>query len=272
LAIRRRKIAREVVGFGRRMETLDVALSRMAVDRVTTDLAEAVKSADLAILCTPVDLIPLFAAEIAKLRGHEILITDAGSTKAGVIECIRKEARKRTSKNTKNMELEPRFVGGHPLAGDHNTGPEHARANLFDDRLVIVTPTRNNRKADVADVCEFWRRLGARVETMSPARHDRLLSSASHAPHLVAAAVSAATPQGTLPLVGTGWKDTTRIASGDTHMWRQIALANRENIVEDLRRIESAVESMRTALESGDGRRLEAILRKAKRNRDAVGS
>ncbi len=269
LAVRERGLARKVVGVGRRMESLRVARRRGAVDRITTDLADGVKDADLAIVCTPVDQIASFIDEIARLRGSDVLITDAGSTKARLVAAVEKRIEKR---RRGSLSTPLRFVGGHPLAGDHHSGPQHARADLFDGRLVVVTPTRRTRSIDVETLSEFWRRLGGVVLQMTPARHDRLLSAASHAPHLVAAAMASATPSAALPLAGAGWKDVTRIAAGDPVLWRQIAMANRENIVRDLRRIELALESLRTALQQEDGRRLEAVLHKAKRNRDAVGS
>ena len=109
----------------------------------------------------------------------------------------------------------PRFVGSHPLAGDHRTGPEHARADLFDGRTVVVTPTRATRPAAVTEVSGFWESLGANVTTMTPAEHDAALAMTSHLPHLVAVALAAATPTELLPLAASGWRDTTRIAGGD---------------------------------------------------------
>lgn len=262
LAAKDHRVARHIVGVGRRMESLQIAQQRGAIDEYTTDLASGIQAADLAVVCTPVDSISKFVHEIASLRGADILITDAGSTKAGIVDQVEQP----------KGSTPVRFVGGHPLAGDHNTGPEHARADLFAERMVIVTPTRRTAKADAEAITEFWTRLGAVVETMSPEKHDKLVSVTSHAPHLLAAALAAETPEAALAWTGAGWRDTTRIAAGDPAMWRQIALANRQNIAEDLRRIEIAVESMRAALDEADGRRLEAILRKAKRNRDAVGS
>jgi prephenate dehydrogenase len=270
LAAKERGLVRQVVGVGRRIESLKIARKRGAIDRFTTELSDGIEDADLAIVCTPVEAIPGFVREIARRRGGDILITDAGSTKVGVVRAIDDQIAQSRSEAPNSGPI--RFVGGHPLAGDHNSGPAHARADLFDGRLVIVTPTRRTRASDVAAIREFWSRLGATVQKMSAARHDRLLSAASHAPHLAAAALAAATDKAALAVAGAGWKDATRIAAGDPGLWRQIALANRENIVRDLRRIEIELESLRTALEQDDGRRLETVLRKAKRNRDAVGS
>ena len=109
----------------------------------------------------------------------------------------------------------PRFVGSHPLAGDHRTGPEHARADLFEGRTVVVTPTEHTRPAAVTEVSGFWQSLGANVAQMTPAEHDAALAVTSHLPHLVAVALAAATPTELLPLTASGWRDTTRVAGGD---------------------------------------------------------
>ena len=128
----------------------------------------------------------------------------------------------------------PRFVGSHPLAGDHRTGPEHARADLFEGRTVVVTPTEHTRPAAVTEVSGFWQSLGANVTTMTPAKHDAALAMTSHLPHLVAVALAAATPAEFLPLTASGWRDTTRIAGGDPKLWQPIFAANREHVLDAL--------------------------------------
>ena len=116
----------------------------------------------------------------------------------------------------------PRFVGSHPLAGDHRGGAEHARPDLFNGRTVVITPMATTRPAAVVEISGFWQSLGARVTTMSPAEHDKALAATSHLPHLVAAALAAATPEDLLPLAASGWRDTTRVAGGDPKLWQAI--------------------------------------------------
>ena len=117
-----------------------------------------------------------------------------------------------------------------------------------------------------------WEALGARVLRMSAAEHDRAVAATSHLPHLVASAIAGSTPEEYFPLIGTDWRDATRIASGDPELWRQIFLSNQANLDSSLAAFERALAAWRTALSAGDGAALEDLLTKAKRNRDALGS
>ena len=168
----------------------------------------------------------------------------------------------------------PRFVGSHPLAGDHRTGPEHARADLFDGRTVVVTPTEPTRPAAVTEVSGFWQSLGANVTTMTPAKHDAALAITSHLPHLVAVALAAATPAELLPLAASGWRDTTRVAGGDPKLWQPIFAANRQHVLDALDLLSQTLSNLRETLEQGDYESLISILEaaaKKKRDRDALG-
>ncbi len=266
LAMRRRRLAREIVGVGRRAASLRKAKSQGAVHRTTTDLASGVADAELVVICTPVGSIVERARQVVAACSPGTLITDAGSTKVEIVRAIDKHLGKGY------LAEGVHFVGSHPLAGDHRTGPEHAREDLFDGRTVIVTPTSNTRKADVTTLRKFWTALGAEVVVMTAREHDRAMAATSHMPHGVAAALAAATPKTYRSLTGAGWLDTTRIAAGDPELWQQILLANRKNVLEALRRLERSTAELRTALEREDSGRLKTFLTKAKRSRDAVGS
>jgi prephenate dehydrogenase len=217
LAVRERKLAREVIGIGRRESSLNGARLIGAIDRGTTDLSEGVAAAELIIVCTPVDTIVENVALAAAACRPNSLITDAGSTKETIVTTIDAALSARRAGSP--------FVGSHPLAGDHRGGAEHARPDLFEGRTVVVTPTSATRPAAVVEITGFWQSLGARVTTMSPAEHDKALASTSHLPHLVAAALAAATPEKLLPLAASGWRDTTRVAAGDTNLWQPIFAA-----------------------------------------------
>ena len=266
LAIRRRRLAREIVGVGRRAASLRKAKSRGAVDRTTTDLESGVADAELVVVCTPVGSIVGRVRRVVAACSPGTLITDAGSTKVEIVRAIDKYLAKG------HLVEGVHFVGSHPLAGDHRTGPEHAREDLFDGRTVVVTPTSNTRKADVTTLRKFWTALGAEVVVMTAREHDRAMAATSHMPHGVAAALAVATPEKHLPLAVTGWLDTTRIAAGDPELWQQILMANRKNVLEALSRLEKSTAELRTALEREDSGRLKVFLTKAKRSRDAVGS
>jgi prephenate dehydrogenase len=196
----------------------------------------------------------------------ETLITDAGSTKVHIVREVEEAAQR------ENWPAGVRYLGSHPLAGDHNSGPESAREDLFDDRMVVVTPTPETPDVDLHRLRRFWLALGASVVTMSAEQHDRAIAATSHVPHLVAAVLAASTSKSDLSLAASGWKGTTRVAAGDPHLWRQIALANRENVLAALGTVERNIAKLRAALEHEDGDKLESLLREAKQNRDAVGS
>jgi prephenate dehydrogenase len=266
LALRERRLASEVVGVGRNQTSLSKARQLGAVDRFSTDIQEGVADANFIIVCTPVDTIAEFVHRISTMCRSDALITDAGSTKEAIVSAIERQQA--------GQPRGPYFVGSHPLAGDHRTGVEFARADLLGGRKVIVTPTAKSDRNALAKVGDFWTSLGAVVMEMSPAEHDAALAATSHLPHLVAFALTAATPQDLLPLAASGWRDTTRIAGGDPNMWRPIFTANRAHVLAALERFEGLVGEMRSALATGDERRLMQILEQAreiKSKRDALG-
>jgi prephenate dehydrogenase len=262
LALLARKLAARVIGVGRSAASLADAKRLGAVTETTTDLAKAAAAADVVVIATGVASIPslLDAADAAVRPGT--LLTDAGSTKASIVAGWEKRRRSRRG----------RFVGGHPIAGSHRRGPAAAAADLFTGRVTVVTPGRVTPAADVEDVGAFWAALGATVFTMPPREHDRLLAATSHAPHVLASALAAATPPEARPLTAGGWRDTTRIAAGDPDLWADILLDNAPAVAKALSRIAGATEKMLAALEKEDRPRLVALLRAAKEARDAVGS
>jgi prephenate dehydrogenase len=260
LAAKRAGIGREIVGVGRRQETLDVALARGAIDRASTSLESGIEGANFVVVCTPVAQIVDFVERIVAAN-PQALVTDVGSTKQQIVATL-----------SESLPAPRRYIGSHPMAGDSKTGPEHARDDLFVDRVVVVTPAADDRDELVTQLDEFWQALGASVVRMSPEDHDRAVAAVSHLPHLIASAIAGSTPEGYFPLIATGWRDATRIAAGDPAMWRQIFEQNRANVAASLARFEQELAEWRAALAAGDGPALEALLKKAKRNRDAVGS
>lgn len=263
-ALRERKLAREVIGIGRRETSLAAAQEVGAFDRGTLDLAEGVKDADLVVVATPVGTIvdKVLAAAAA---APQAVITDAGSTKADICRAVRAGAA------GAGLSLGARFVGSHPLAGDHRIGPQYARADLLEGRTVVVTP-EDDTPADLVDrVRAFWQSLGAEVVEMTPEHHDQALAATSHLPHLVAAALAAATPERWLELAATGWADTTRIAASDPLLWSQIFAQNRDAVLAALEPFESRLGELKDALKSGDAADLVSRLQEAKGIRDALG-
>lgn len=266
LALRERKLARKIIGIGRRQTSLDAARKIGAIHHGVTNLAAGVAEAQLLIVATPVDTIAERVIQAAAAAPPGSLITDAGSTKESIVSTVDAALAGRRSG--------PRFVGSHPLAGDHRTGAEHARPDLFDGRTVVITPTEATRPAAVTEASGFWQSLGANVTAMTPAKHDVALAITSHLPHLVAVALAAATPAEFLHLTASGWRDMTRIAGADPKLWQPIFAANRVCVFDALDVLSQTIENLREALEQGDYESLMSILEAAarkKRDRDALG-
>jgi prephenate dehydrogenase len=264
LALREKKLAAEIVGFGSRPATLEAALAVGAITRAAPDVRSAVVAAQVVVVCAPVGAIVEQVRQIAQQCPPGTLITDAGSTKAEIVAAIEQLERQ------KSWPSGVTFVGAHPLAGNDKRGPQHADARLFAGRLVVITPTASTSAQAVRQATKFWQALGAITREMSPDEHDRALAMTSHLPHLIAACVAGATPAEFLPLTASGWQDTTRIAGGDPAMWRQIMLANREHLLAAFEGFAGNLEAWRRALESADGPALENLLAEAKRVRDSA--
>ncbi len=261
LAAQARKVARRVVGIGRRASSLRQARECGAVTETTTSLARGVRSAELVILCTPVEaVIPTLLEALPHCREGAIL-TDAASTKEQIAAALPTEWPKGTA-----------FVPGHPIAGSEKKGPAAARSDLFEERTVVLTPLAATPPQAAEFVGAFWKRLGANVVSMSPSEHDTAMAAVSHLPHVLASALAAATPEELLPLVGSGWQDTCRVASGDVELWRQILETNRAAVLKSLDKFGKVLAEIRRALRDDDRSALTALLEAGKATRDSVGN
>ena len=179
-------------------------------------------------------------------------ITDAGSTKAEICRELREPPSPRSESRRPVARPRRGSSAAIPLAGDHRTGPEHARADLSTAAPSSSRPKTTRRRGWSSGCKEFWESLGAEVALLSPEEHDRALAATSHLPHLVAAALAAATPEEWLRLAGTGWGDTTRIAAGDPQLWTQIFSQNRAAVLDALRRFEHRLAAFDEAIAEGD--------------------
>jgi prephenate dehydrogenase len=262
LALQARRLAGRVIGVGRSAESLAAARRAKVVTETALDLDAAVSEADLVVVATDVGTITPLLDRIDEAVRPGTLITDAGSTKASIVAAW--EKRRRTRRG--------RFVGGHPIAGSHKSGPAAADAKLFEGRVAVVTPARATPAADAEAIGGFWAALGSTVFMIDPKEHDKLLAATSHAPHLIAAAIALATPAAARQFTAGGWRDTTRIAAGDPELWADILLDNAPQVAKALARIATGAEKMLAAIEAGDRRRLMTLLTRAKEDRDAVGS
>lgn len=257
-AVKRREVARRVLGIGRNPERLQGAQSAGLIDAWSTDPA-AVRDAELSVVCTPVDRI---ADDVKSLWSNVPsggLVTDAGSTKRQICEEL-----------ADCRDAHREFVGSHPIAGSHRQGFEAADPELYDGRLCVITPTDHSTTAAVVQIEEFWQSVGMRTVRMSPAEHDRALAATSHLPHLTAAALANTLEAANRDLIGTGFRDTTRIAAGDPDLWTAILLSNTDDVCVSLDALTQQIAAFRTALECGDAAALNQLLRQAKTVRDSL--
>lgn len=260
LGLRQRGLAHRVVGIGRNPQRLEVARQLGAVTSVTSRLEEGVCDADLVVICTPVERIVGQVRQVAAACPAGALITDAGSTKGSICRALRE--------GTGGAGV---FVGSHPMAGSEKSGVRHSRADLFEQRVAIITPWEDSDRSAVLRLGEFWTSLGARVVRLTPEEHDAAVASISHVPHLVAAALAAATPSAHLEVAAGGWRDTTRVAGANPELWQQILGQNRLHVLQSLDKFEKVLSAFRHALECGDFGQLEQLLQAGKQNRDALG-
>lgn len=261
LAVRKRRIADEVIGVFRRPSTMRKALRRGAVDRGTLDMKEGVKNADLIVIATPVGLVPEMAIRAAKYARKGAVITDAGSTKAWIVGKVEKGLGR--GKGT-------RFVGSHPMAGSEHAGVEYAKEGLLKGSPCIVTKTARTDRIAIKKISGFWKALGAKVRIMSPNEHDRSVSLVSHLPHIVAFGLAGAVPVKDLGCAAEGFRDTTRVASSEPGLWADIFTTNRKEIAKAARLFDSYYRSIVKAVKGSKRADIVRLLAKAKSKRDKL--
>ncbi|MGD9496922.1 MAG: prephenate dehydrogenase [Armatimonadota bacterium] len=249
LAARAAGVVGEVIGVARTERTLLEAMHLGAVDRISDDPAQSVRGADLVFIATPVAAIPALLGRIAPALPPGCIVTDAGSTKRMVMEAAQ------------TLPAHADFVGGHPMAGSEQAGIAAARASLFRGHTWLLTPGRARPEA-VARLRAAIEALGARVVTVEAARHDRLVARTSHLPHVVAAALCGALGDACEEhdFIGSGLRDTTRIAAGSSEVWREILLTNADQVLAALEEFGAEVDRYRRALSAGDEVELTALL------------
>ena len=259
LAARRRGLTQRVVGIGREGSRGLAQAERIgAISERTCDIAAGVATSDLVIVCTPVDTIVGFVQAALDAMPANSLVTDAGSTKATIVAQLA------------TNPAAARFIGSHPMAGSHHTGPEHGDPTLFENRPVIVTPSPANPPESIERIESFWQALGAKTLRLPADEHDQAVAMISHLPHVVAAALAANTSAEHLPLASSGWADTTRIAAGDVDLWLQILNDNRDHVLKSLDKFGKVLTSFRDALATEDDDRLRELLQAGKHTRDRM--
>lgn len=256
-ALRARGLARRIVGAGRSRATLLQARRLGLIDDIL-ELPEAARQADLIFLAAPVGAMGGLFEQLLPTLNPRALITDAGSTKADVVAAARQVLGERAAQ----------FVPGHPIAGAEASGPQSARADLYESRLVVLTPMPENTPQQRARLEDIWRACGARVMNMSAQAHDRALASVSHVPHFLSSVymhqvLACDDADARLGLAGSGFRDFTRIAAGSAEMWRDIFLANREAVLAELALVRASLDQAEAALREQDGQALLQFLERA---------
>ena len=218
-------------------------------DAVEDDIADAVKTADLVIICTPVGVCGEVAKQIAPHLKPGAIISDVGSVKGAVVAQV-----------VPHLPAQVHFVPAHPIAGTEFSGPDAGFATLFCNRWCILTPPANADADAVARLDAFWTQIGAKVERMSPAHHDKVLALTSHLPHLIAYNIVGTaddfgeqTRSEVIKFSASGFRDFTRIASSDPTMWRDIFLNNREAVLEMLGRFNEDLSALQKMIRLNDG-------------------
>jgi prephenate dehydrogenase len=240
----RERLGASVAGFDASAADLSVALERGAVDVACPDVGAVVEGADVVFVAVPVGRLPAVVGEALSVAGDGCVVTDVGSTKRSVVAAAGGD---------------PRFVGGHPLAGAETSGVEHARADLFEGATWYLTPTERTSGILYERLHRLLRSLGARPAAIEPDVHDRILATVSHLPHVLAnvlvgrAAAVLASGGERLPATGPSFRDATRVAGAPSAVWRDIYLSNRDALVEALDDTVARLSSVRRLLAAGDG-------------------
>jgi len=262
LALKAAGLCGRVVGAGRSTANLDLAVARGAIDAYETGeggAAAAVRGADLVLVASPVAQFERIFLEIGPALRSDALVMDAGSTKRDVVAAARKGLGARIA----------RFVPAHPIAGAENSGAGAASAQLFRDRRLVLTPLNENSREDVETVSALWSALGARVSRMTPEEHDGVFAAVSHLPHLLAYALVsdiAGRPDAAqlFGYAAGGFRDFTRIASSHPEMWRDICMANSDQLLREVVRFSRELEKVKNLLETKNAPDLEKLFADAR--------
>jgi prephenate dehydrogenase len=262
LALKQARLVKRVVGYSKSPSTTERARQLGVIDVAAPSALLAVSGADLVLIAVPVAASEATFKAIRHGIADNALVMDVGSTKRDVIAAAERGLQQQLS----------HFVPAHPIAGKELSGVEHAEARLFVDRQVVLTPVESTRRANLQRAAQVWTDVGAKVVHMTPEAHDAAFAAVSHLPHLLAFAFTnavAGQPDGSqfLAVAGSGFRDFSRIAASDPAMWRDVLLANREQVLLQSQAFRKALLQMEALIASGDGKSLEEAIAAASRTR-----
>ena len=242
--IKRDKIARHLVAVAKSKKTIDTVLKLGIADSVTLDLSEAVKDADMVMLCSPLGTYKKIMREIGPNLKRGCILTDVGSVKGCVFEDIEIE-----------KLLGVNLVPAHPVAGTEYSGPEAGFVELFEGRWCVITPDKSASKESIEKICKLWKAAGSNVEIMDPNHHDQIMAMTSHLPHLISYTIVGTATDLEKSLVSEvvkysagGFRDFTRVAASDPTMWGDIMIKNKEAVLEILQRFNEDLTALQRAI------------------------
>ena len=262
LALKKAGLVTQVMGYSASERTRHKALELGVIDAIAPSAADAVKDADLVLVAVPVSATQVTFAAIAPHLSPQVLLMDVGSTKCDVVAAAQATLGDRLSC----------FVPAHPIAGKEVAGVEHAQADLYQNRQLILTPQACNGLRKITQAHHVWQAIGCQVISLSPEQHDATFAAVSHLPHLVAFALVNAVaqqPQGAdhLAMAGPGFRDFSRIAASDPAVWRDILLANRVQVLHQSNLMRQALDRLEDAMALGDASALEQLIAQASQTR-----
>jgi len=250
LALADRTLAKRLMIYARSPRALDEIRLAGVDAELSTNPSEAVRDADVVILCVPIEAMAGLVHEFRDALKPNAFVTDVGSVKGSVVREIEPL-----------LEGRALWIGSHPMAGSEQAGFAAARADLFDGANVILTPTKQTRRDAERLAEKFWLSLGSKIAILSPEKHDQMVAAISHIPHLIAAAlVNHAVNFGDLDLAAGGFRDTTRVASGSPDLWAEILLANRDAVGDQVEQLIQGLRTVEMALKNPDQEAAKTVL------------
>jgi len=263
LALKKQANAPLCVGVGRNQTSLDQALALNIIDEATSDIAAALSDAGMVLIAAPVAQTKKILQSIQPHLNSKTIITDAGSTKTDVL-AIAKEVLAEQAKQ---------FIGGHPIAGAEKSGPTAATDDLYIGKNVVLTPSPDNNPDDIQQVCQLWLDCGAKVIEMTAEKHDGIFAAVSHLPHLLAFALvedmaSRNNADELFQFAASGFRDFTRIAGSSPEVWRDISLANKTALLDEITTYEQALAKLKQTLAAEDGDKLQTSFKRASKARN----
>ena len=262
LALKRAGLVKRVVGYSKSPSTTERARQMGVIDVEAPSALLAVSGADIVLLAIPVSATEATFKAIRHLVGPDTLVMDVGSTKRDVVDAARRVLRDHMGS----------FVPCHPITGKEVSGVEHADVDLYAGKQVILTPIEHTFSVQLQKATDVWTAIGCHVVKMSPQAHDAAYAAVSHLPHLIAFAMIngiKSQPHGKdyMALAGPGFRDFTRIAASDPQMWRDILLANREELLAQSKIFQQSLQSLEQLISGGNGDALESQIRQASETR-----